>query len=150
MKIYKQIASNQQTDDRSTASDINKNVDVTNFDLFLEEDEFAAFSESVVDEDKKIYENISKCCLQSRIYASNENFDIFKYLQAKYSRDKFMLYTCLAVTAAPSSQSSVERAFSALRILLSHLRFNLSATSIQNILICRLNNELLQRIDYKF
>lgn len=60
-----------------------------------------------------------------------------------------MLETCLAVATAPSSQASVERAFSALRLLLSHLRCNLSSKSIANILICRLNSPLLSKMNYE-
>lgn len=120
----------------------------TNFDLFLEEDDEIDHSEAAINGDRKFLDKISKCCQQSRIYASNEDFEIFQYLQAKYSRDPMMLETCLAVAAAPCTQVSVERAFSSLRILLSHLRYNLSSDSIENILMCRLNQNLLKIIDY--
>jgi hypothetical protein len=146
MKICKQIIRLKSVDILNGPNDSALNL--TDFDAFLDEDMTFLDQNTAENEDKKLLDKILKCGYQSRILVSNENFNIFSYLMAKYQNDPVMLEACLTVAAAPSNQSSVERCFSALRILMSHLRFNLSSTSLNNILICNLNRQLLSRIDF--
>ncbi|KAL7038927.1 hypothetical protein ACKWTF_009754 [Chironomus riparius] len=112
-------------------------------------DEDSTEQSDLENDDRKLLEKIQKCRHQCRVLASNENFDIFTYLELKYSREIIILEAFMAIAATPSNQSSVERCFSALRILLSHLRFNLKPTSIDDIMICHLNYQLLSKIDYE-
>lgn len=121
---------------------------MTEFDLFLDEEFTEAEQSNPENEDRKLLEKIQKCRYQTRILASDEQFNIFSYLQQKYSKDTVLLDAFTAIAATPSNQSSVERCFSALRILLSHLRFNLKDTSIDDILICHLNHQLFPKIDF--
>lgn len=121
---------------------------MTEFDLFLDEEFTEAEQSNPENEDRKLLEKIQKCRYQTRILASDEQFNMFSYLQQKYSKDTVLLDAFTAIAATPSNQSSVERCFSALRILLSHLRFNLKDTSIDDILICHLNHHLFPKIDF--
>lgn len=121
---------------------------MTEFDLFLDEEFTETEQSNPENEDRKLLEKIQKCRYQTRILASDEQFNIFSYLQQKYSKDTVLLDAFTAIAATPSNQSSVERCFSALRILLSHLRFNLKDTSIDDILICHLNHQLFPKIDF--
>ena len=115
----------------------------------MEEHQVNDTTDSESSDDISILNHIKQCCLQARVLTSNQDFNIFEYLKKKYSNDKSMLETCISVMAAPNNQESVERAFSALRILLNHLRNNLSSESIQNLLICNLNSSLLPKLNYE-
>lgn len=52
----------------------------------------------------------------------------------------------VSVLAVPSSQISVERAFSALALILTHLRTNLNKATLANILIEKFNCQLINEI----
>lgn len=123
-------------------------AEVTEFDLFLEADHSEGLDCVPENSDKMLWDMIVKCCNQSRILASNENFNVFHYFRSKYFNNKIMLEACLTVMAAPNNQSSVERSFSACRILLSHLRFNLSPESINDVLMCHLNRDIFSKINF--
>jgi hypothetical protein len=145
--LYKEVQRSQNRKGEAVIQEMSSDSMVTEFDLFLDDDEtYPAVPER--NNDIMILDKIAKCCQQPRALASNENFCIFRYLESKYSNDTTILETFLTVAAAPNNQSSVERAFSALRILLSHLRYSLSSKSINNLLICHLNSPLLQKIDF--
>lgn len=49
----------------------------------------------------------------------------------------------VAILSIAPTQVSVERAFSALKLVLSDLRANLNAESIDNILVCKLNSRMI-------
>ena len=121
---------------------------LTEFDLFLDEDFNDPELNDPENDDRNLLEKIQKCRYQARVLASDVNFNIFTYLQLKYSKDTVILDAFTAIAATPSNQASVERCFSALRILLSHLRFNLKPTAIDDILICHLNHNLFPKIDF--
>lgn len=53
------------------------------------------------------------------------------------------------ILAAPATQVSVERAFSALALVLSKLRISLSDLHLDMVLILKLNKDLLDRINYE-
>lgn len=145
IKIYKQLLNTRQIEYLDYVD--NDQIEATSFDLFLEEDQPATPSEK--EKELKLLNKIRKCCSQRRVLASNENFDIFHYLELKYSDDKLLQEAFLAIVSAPSNQSSVERSFSALRILMSHLRYNLSSESLDNILMIHLNQHYLAKIDFE-
>lgn len=56
----------------------------------------------------------------------------------------------MVALSAPATQVSVERAFSALALVMEPRRLSLKGTSIDNILICALNRDLLQFVDFDF
>lgn len=51
------------------------------------------------------------------------------------------------VLAVPSSQVTVERAFSALALVLTYLRTSLKKDSLENILIVKLNYDLMKKVN---
>lgn len=56
---------------------------------------------------------------------------------------KPVLYKLASVVhAVPPTQTTIERAFSAMALILTHLRTNLSDNNLVNILMIRLNREL--------
>ncbi|KAL7016310.1 hypothetical protein ACKWTF_003946 [Chironomus riparius] len=114
--------------------------------MYLDEDQLPTGSKR--SNEAAVLEKIMKCCIQHRVSASVDDFDIFKFLKFKFTYDRLMLDTCLAVAATPSNQSSVERSFSALRILLSDLRSNLLPKSVEDIMLCHLNSSLFLKFNF--
>lgn len=72
--------------------------------------------------------------------------DILKYWYNKRFSDPQLYSISNVVLSSPATQVSVERSFSALPIILRKQRFCLSADNIQNILIVRLNEDLLDGV----
>lgn len=99
--------------------------------------------------DREIIQKIAKISLQDPVSTTQENFDIFEYLMRRFSQDQVLLHTALTVASTPATSASVERAFSSFKIMLSHLRFNLSANSLNHIMICKLNASLLDSVDFE-
>jgi hypothetical protein len=54
------------------------------------------------------------------------------------------------VLAVPPTQVTVERAFSALSMILTYLRTRLSKHNLSNVLITKLNSDFLNFIDFNF
>lgn len=75
---------------------------------------------------------------------TNENIktSVFDYWN-KNMHTKPELYKLASVVhAVPPTQTTIERAFSAMALILTHLRTNLSDNNLENILMIRLNREL--------
>lgn len=68
--------------------------------------------------------------------------DILKYWLAQKEKQRTLFDLAQVCFAAPSSQASVERAFSTLKFILNNLRYNLNDKTLQNILIIKLNYDL--------
>lgn len=81
------------------------------------------------------------CC--NRISMDNSVID---YWESKKIEHIEMYKLAQVVLAVPASQVSVERAFNALGLVLTNRRTNLSAENINNILICKLNVDLMAKI----
>lgn len=81
---------------------------------------------------------------QERRLNSAEN--IFNYWQQKKSEDNELYILSQTVLAVPSSQVSVERAFSALGLILTQNRTKLTDTNLNNVLIVKLNSDLLNTV----
>lgn len=72
----------------------------------------------------------------------NMNTSVFDYW-SKNMHTKPVLYKLASVVhAVPPTQTTIERAFSAMALILTHLRTNLSDNNLENILMIRLNREL--------
>lgn len=74
------------------------------------------------------------------------HYDVWNHwLARKYSHPE-LFEVAMVVFSGPSSQASVERAFSALALVLSDLRTGLSDEALQHILMIKLNNEIFEKI----
>lgn len=78
----------------------------------------------------------------------NSGDNIFEYWQEKKSEDNALYVLSQTVLAVPSSQVSVERAFSALGLVLTQKRTHISETNLNNVLIVKLNNELFEKVSF--
>ncbi|XP_055605384.1 uncharacterized protein LOC129753579 [Uranotaenia lowii] len=76
----------------------------------------------------------------------NHRYDVWKHWQDRINSHPELAEVALAIMAVPATQVSVERSFSALALVLSPARTNLSAKNLENILLVKLNSELLKTI----
>lgn len=76
--------------------------------------------------------------------------NVLEYWNKSCDKDKDMRQIVEAVLAVPATQVSVERSFSALSTILTKLRSKLSKKSLSNILITKLNYELLNFSNFDF
>lgn len=67
------------------------------------------------------------------------------WLARKHSHPE-LFEVAMVILSGPSSQVSVERAFSALALVLSDLRTGLSEEALQDILLIKLNKEIFEKI----
>lgn len=77
--------------------------------------------------------------------------DIFKYYEELFSAnliDKECYELVMLVLSAPATQVSVERSFSALAIVMGPHRISLKGEIIDDILVCALNKDLLELVDF--
>lgn len=77
---------------------------------------------------------------------SLDNLTIFDYWQQKMHTKPEMYELASIVHSVPPTQTTVERAFSAMALILSPLRTNLSDKNLENVLLLRLNRDLFQDI----
>lgn len=78
--------------------------------------------------------------------SKTEPFDVLNYWLLEQVRNPQMFRLASVVLSAPSTQVSVERAFSALKLILTDHRQRLSDQRIQDIMVLKLNPDLLQEI----
>lgn len=75
-----------------------------------------------------------------------KKMNIFDYWQANITAKAELCKLALIVHSVPPTQTTVERAFSAMALVLSPLRTNLSDKNLENILLIRLNRDLFEDI----
>lgn len=73
-------------------------------------------------------------------------YDTWKHWTDRKDSHPELSEVALTIMTVPATQVSVERAFSALALVLSPARTKLSAPNLANILLIKLNEELLHKI----
>ncbi|XP_055610540.1 uncharacterized protein LOC129757363 [Uranotaenia lowii] len=76
----------------------------------------------------------------------NHKYDIWKHWKDRINSHPELAEVALSIMSVPSTQVSVERSFSGLALVLSPARTNLTAKNLENILLVKLNSELLKTI----
>ncbi|XP_062537788.1 uncharacterized protein LOC134206110 [Armigeres subalbatus] len=74
------------------------------------------------------------------------NYDVWNHWLARKHTHPELYAVAMVVLAAPSSQASVERSFSALGLILTDSRTGLGEETLSNILMIKLNRDLFQKI----
>lgn len=74
------------------------------------------------------------------------NYDVMNHWIARKHTHPELYEVAMVVLATPSSQASVERAFSALALILTDSRTGLGEETLSNILTIKLNRELFQKV----
>lgn len=80
---------------------------------------------------------------------SNEppaHFDVIKYWESQKFTNPELYRVAMIVLSSSATQVSVERGFSALKLMLSDRRMNLTGGSVENSLLLKLNPDLLPKI----
>lgn len=76
----------------------------------------------------------------------SHNYDVWNHWIARKLTHPELYEVAMVVLATPSSQASVERAFSALALILTDTRTGLGEKTLSNILTIKLNRELFQKV----
>lgn len=134
---------------RIRSTEMNESVDNSNHSLSRVEQYFeqSYVSTSLNDSpsEKQLFDKIVKISLQSRLSFEKNPFEIYEQFR---DVDPLIFQLATTVLSAPSTQVSVERAFSALKILISAQRNRLSEKSVEDILTISLNRELFSLLNF--
>lgn len=76
----------------------------------------------------------------------NFNFDVWKFWVDRKTTHPELSAVAAVVLATPSNQVSVERAFSALALVLTNARSTLGEETMSNILMIKLNKTIFEKI----
>lgn len=74
---------------------------------------------------------------------------ILEYWEENKFRNPILYKLSQIIYAVPPTQTTVERSFSALPLILTSLRTNISDTNLNNILLIRSNSRLLKELNSK-
>ncbi|XP_058456877.1 uncharacterized protein LOC131434241 [Malaya genurostris] len=107
-----------------------------------------SINESVVSQikDLEIREKVPITIQHSDNTCSDVRFDILKYWESHKIISPILHRLAMVVLVAPSTQVSVERAFSGLKLILTDHRMRLCEKSVENLLVLKLNSDLLEQI----
>lgn len=76
--------------------------------------------------------------------------DIFKYWESRRYEDEELYELAMIALSASVTQVSVERCFSAIKLLLEDHRLRMSPTMLNDLMIIRFNRDLLELAVEKF
>lgn len=148
LKTLKQIVRNKSTVEGEQIEDnlfhMNKSDAEKYFESTIQKGNTTDSQET--SSDKILIEKIIKIGQQTR---KNFKTDPFEYYEQFREQDPLLYELAIVVFAAPATQVSVERAFNALKLLLSPARYNLKKETLENILLINLNRDLLNIIDFE-
>jgi hypothetical protein len=113
---------------------------------FFRQEQRQQSDESNSIEDQSILIKLNKICDQPRLSFDSNVFEHYENISKK---DPEMYELATTVLGAPATQVSVERAFSSLGILMHYKRCSLKEKTIDDILTCHLNEELLNFINFE-
>lgn len=91
-----------------------------------------------------VEDSLRALCSQDRMHSST---NVLGYWHLKKYSEPELSTIATGVYSAAATQVSVERSFSSLPIILNKMRLKLTAKNLTNILLVRLNNDLLDLID---
>ncbi|XP_058833231.1 probable ubiquitin carboxyl-terminal hydrolase FAF isoform X2 [Topomyia yanbarensis] len=74
------------------------------------------------------------------------NYDVFKHWSSRKHTHRELHAVAMVVFALPATEVSVERAFSALALVLSDLRTGLSEDTLEHILLLKLNKDVFKKV----
>lgn len=87
-------------------------------------------------------------CLDKLQYEEKLPFctNVLEFWKSKSFKNCIISKIATVALAAPATQVSVERAFSALPVVLTKYRYNLNSEHLENILLVKLNPSLMEKI----
>lgn len=98
--------------------------------------------------DASLIQQIRQLGRQEKIPMKSNIFEHYNDLRRNNKIDEDLYQMAIVILAAPATQVSVERAFSALGIILTPRRMNLRGSKLNDILVCRLNQEIFSLVDF--
>lgn len=104
---------------------------------------------SNVTEDNEFEDDLANISRMPRLKLDSKNGETILDWWFKMRSTKPSLYAiAITLLSIPCTQVSVERCFSGLALVLTKHRTQLHDETLRNILLIRLNSDLLQRVDY--
>lgn len=116
--------------------------------ITMETTRVATKTKEKLPDDKKLMERIRELGTQEKIKLKSNIFGYYKQRKKQRKIDAALFDTVMTLLSAPATQVSVERAFSALALLLEHIRCNLAGTTIDNVLCISLNREFVNYVNF--
>ena len=123
------------------------------------EDDFDQFINTTLNEDPEeleesssdgfLLKKIRDLGSQEKMSMASNIFHHYEELRRKHLIDQDLFDMAVVVLSAPATQVSVERAFSALALILQPHRLNLKASVVNDLLVCALNKHLFSLIDFE-
>jgi hypothetical protein len=146
----KQIKKNKRSNDQEISEQINEDDD--DLDHYFESEvKGNTQSENIQSElsDQLLMNDVKALGLQDKIPMNANIFEYYENLRTKGLISEDIFDMVMVVLSAPATQVSVERAFSALGLVLPAKRSSLKDSTIDDILICYLNLELLSLFHFE-
>lgn len=103
-------------------------------------------SETLIE--KQLKQKVIQLGIQKKIAVKENIFDYYDTLLRESKIDKDSYDLAVTVLSAPATQVSVERSFSALALVMEPHRICLKGDLIDDILVCALNKDLLDLVDF--
>lgn len=154
MEVVKRIKQNKNSENSTNSNVSDANVDANDEDLdsYFEcalKGRQIEPSEREKVSDRHLLEQIRSLGRQQKTPMKNNIFEFYDNLRVANLIDQDLFDMVMVALSAPATQVSVERAFSGLAIVLQSNRMNIKGTKIDDVLICGLNRELINFIDFE-
>ncbi|XP_062556377.1 uncharacterized protein LOC134221205 [Armigeres subalbatus] len=145
MCVWKRIEKLRSKEDSATTvqtQSLNTSNDIDNYltEMFGGSSSYMDISQ---DPSSKIRQQLKMLEVEPR---KLHDYDTWSHWLLKKSTHPELTIVALAILATPSNQVSVERAFSALGLVLSDLRTGLADETLEDILLLKLNADLFKKI----
>lgn len=98
--------------------------------------------------DEQLLQKIKRLGLQNKIKIGSNIFGYYQLLKDHRQIDNNLFNAVMVVLSAPATQVTVERAFSALALVLNNHRCNLHTSTVNDILSICLNRDLIGFIKF--
>lgn len=143
MRTWKTLQMVKGSSDESLSVDPEPSEELSEYDKFIVQE--CSLSEDFEQNDSSkrdanFLERLNNLCLQPRLSIEKS---VLEYWSTQESADPELFEVSQIVLAAPVTSVTVERAFNALTHILTAPRTNIDGNNLEDILIVRLNQELL-------
>ncbi|KAJ6648274.1 hypothetical protein Bhyg_03502, partial [Pseudolycoriella hygida] len=114
----------------------------------LESSRHATKTPNTAFDEKQLMKRIRELGKQPKLKMKSNIFGYFEQQKKKEKLTTFFFEAVMTNLAAPATQVSAERAFSALALLMDDLRCNLSSATVDSVLVIALNSDLTNDINF--
>jgi hAT family C-terminal dimerisation region len=143
----KQVKCNKESREQTTL-ETNSDSEDEFFELGINGKSEKSFTKEEISE-QILLENIKTLGKQEKIKMKEDVLEYYETLKTKGLISDDLFDMAMIALSAPATQVSVERAFSAFGLVMTPKRSSLRGKSIDNILMCNLNRNLLNLFNFE-